>query len=88
MVDPSLAPSVDIMDDDYYVVWQDDGDLTDRDSGTDAIIFRGYVDGDWNDAVLIKTNNGETSEIYSSPRIKATESGIFAAWVKDLGRKS
>ena len=24
----SLAPSVDIMDDDYYVVWQDDGDLT------------------------------------------------------------
>ena len=81
----SSAPSADMIDDDYFVIWKDDGDLSERLSGTDAVIFRGYVDGDWNDAVLIKSNNGETTEIYSSPRIKATESGIFAAWVKDLG---
>ena len=81
----SQTPSIDMIDDDYYVLWQDDGNLTTTETSTDSIIFRGYVDGNWNDAVLIKSNNGVSSEVYSTPRIKASTSGVFASWVKDLG---
>ena len=81
----SSAPSVSMVDDDYFVLWLDDGDLSERDTTIDSIVFSGYTSGTWNEPVLIKSNNGETSEVYSTPRIKAVEDGIFAAWVKDLG---
>ena len=81
----SSGPSISMLDDDYYVIWEDDGDLTERPSNLDAIIFRGYNSGSWDDPVLLKSNDAEPSEIYTSPRIKATEDGIFAAWVKDSG---
>ena len=81
----SSAPSVSMLDDDYYVIWLDDGDLSERNTAIDSIIFSGYTGGAWDEPVLLKSNNGESSETYSTPRIKATEDGIFAAWVKDLG---
>ena len=81
----SSAPSVSMLDDDYFVLWSDDGNLTDRDTIIDSIIFSGYTDGSWGEQVLLKSNDGESTEIYSTPRIKAVEEGIFAAWVKDLG---
>ena len=81
----SSAPSVSMVDDDYFVLWLDDGDLSERDTTIDSVVFSGYTSGSWNEPVLIKSNNGETSEVYSTPRIKAVEDGIFAAWVKDLG---
>ena len=81
----SSAPSVSMIDDDYFVLWSDDGDLSERDTRMDNIIFSSYTSDSWNEPVLLKSNNGETTEVYSSPRIKAVEDGIFAAWVKDLG---
>lgn len=81
----SSAPSVSMLDDDYFVLWSDDGNLTDRDLGIDSIIFSAYTSGSWDEQVLLKSNDGESTERYSTPRIKAVEDGIFAAWVKDLG---
>ena len=81
----SSAPSVSMLDDDYFILWSDDGNLTDRNTGIDSIIFSGYTSGSWGEQVVLKSNDGDSSEIYSTPRIKAVEDGIFAAWVKDLG---
>jgi len=81
----SSGASISMLDDDYYIVWEDDGDLSDRTTSLDAIIFRGYTGGSWDDPVLLRTNDGEGSEIYTTPRIKAVEDGIFVSWIKDLG---
>ena len=81
----SSAPAISMLDDDYFVLWEDDGDLTDRTGSLDTIIFRGYTSGSWDDAIVLKSNDGENVEIYTTPRIKAFEDGIFASWIKDLG---
>jgi len=81
----SSGPGFSMLDDDYYVVWEDDGDLTERTVRLDTIIFRGFTGGSWDDPVLLKSNDGENTEIYTSPKIKAVDDGIFAAWIKDLG---
>ncbi|MEC8446901.1 MAG: exo-alpha-sialidase [Candidatus Thermoplasmatota archaeon] len=81
----SQAPSVSMLGDDYYVVWSDNGDLVEQDDDIDAILFRAFTDGSWEDTIALKDNSGITSEIYSFPRVKAIEDGIFAAWIKDLG---
>ena len=74
-----------MLGDDYYVVWSDNGDLVEQDDDIDAILFRAFTDGSWEDTIALKDNSGITSEIYSFPRVKAIEDGIFAAWIKDLG---
>ena len=81
----SSGPGFSMLDDDYYVVWEDDGDLSERTGSLDTIIFRGYTGGSWDDAVVLKSNDGENSEIYTTPRIKAIDDGVFATWIKDLG---
>ena len=81
----SQTPSVSMFEDDYFVLWLDDGDLDNRSTSTDSIIFNSYSDGNWNDEILLKSNINQPSEIYNTPRIEAVEEGIFAAWIKDLG---
>jgi len=81
----SSGPAISILDDDYYVVWEDDGDLSERPGTLDTIIFRGYTGGSWEDAIVLQSNGGENTEIYTTPRIKAIDDGIFATWIKDLG---
>ena len=81
----SSGSAVSMLDDDYYVIWKDDGDLTDRATYTDAVIFRGYIDDSWQDPVLLKSNAGESSETYRTPLIKAIDDGVFAVWIKYQG---
>ena len=81
----SSGSAVSMLDDDYYVIWKDDGDLTDRATYTDAVIFRGYIDSSWQDPVLLKSNAGESSELYSNPLVKAIDDGAFAVWIKSQG---
>ena len=65
----SSVPAVSMYNDDYYVAWVDDGNLEQRDTTIDSIKFRGYIDGSWEDIVLIASNDGETSSILSDPVI-------------------
>ena len=81
----SSGPAVSMLDDDYFVLWEDDGDLNERTGTLDTIIFRGYTSGSWEDAIVLQSNEGENTEVYTTPRIKAMEEGIFASWIKDLG---
>ena len=81
----SSGSAVSMLDDDYYVIWNDDGDLTDRTTYTDAIIFRGYIDGSWQDPVLLKSNAGESTELFNYPLVKAIDDGAFAVWIKTQG---
>ena len=83
----SQAPSVSMLDDDYFVLWLDDGDLDNRSISTDSIIFNSYTSNEWNDEVLLKSNINSPGEIYKTPRIEAVEEGIFAAWIKDVGNE-
>ena len=75
----SQAPSLSMLGDDYYVVWSDNGDLDEQDTNIDAILFRAFTGGSWEDTIALKTNDGVSSEIYSFPRVKSIEDGIFAA---------
>ena len=80
----SSAPVVSMLDNDYYVAWIDDGDLTDRETSIDSVKFR-YYDGNWDDIVLIATNAGETSSILSDVLIHANDDHAVIAWLSDTG---
>ena len=81
----SSAPAVSMYNDDYYVAWVDDGDLEQRNTAIASIKFRGYIDGSWEDIVLIATNDGETSAIMSDPVIQASENLAIVTWLSDIG---
>ena len=80
----SSAPVVSMLDNDYYVAWIDDGDLTNRETSIDSVKFR-YYDGNWDDIVLIATNAGETSSILSDVLIHANDDHAVIAWLSDTG---
>ena len=54
----SSAGSASMVGDNYYVVWEDNGDLVNYDTSIDSIKFRAYVDGSWSDIVLMESNFG------------------------------
>jgi len=81
----SSAPAVSMYNDDYYVAWVDDGDLEQRSTSIYSIKFRGYIDGSWEDIVLIASNDGETSAILSDPVIRAHDDLAVVTWLSDVG---
>ena len=68
---------------DYYVSWVDDGDLDTKIYGRDNLLFRGYVDGDWEDPVLLRET--ETNEFITSAIIAADSGKVVSFWILDLG---
>ena len=67
---------------DYYVS-VDDGNLDTKIYGRDNLLFRGYVDGDWEDPVLLRET--ETNEFITSPIIAADSGKVVSFWILDLG---
>ena len=68
---------------DYFISWVDDGNLDTKTYGKDHLLFRGYVDGDWEDPVLLRET--EVNEFITSPIIAAHSGKVVAFWILDLG---
>ena len=79
----SSAGSVSMVGDNYYVVWEDNGDLSDHDTAIDSIKFRAYVDGSWSDIVLMDSNFGNTDIILSEPLVEANDDFVAVTWNKN-----
>ena len=68
---------------DYYVSWVDDGNLDTKTYGKDHLLFRAYIDDDWEEPVLLRET--ETNEYITSPIIAANSGKVVAFWILDLG---
>ncbi|MBE27596.1 MAG: hypothetical protein CMB06_00585, partial [Euryarchaeota archaeon] len=79
----SSAGSASMVGDNYYVVWEDNGDLVDYDTSIDSIKFRAYVDGSWSDIALMESNFGNTDIILSEPLVVANDDFVVVAWNKN-----
>ena len=73
-----------MLNDDYYVTWEDDGNLKGRDSNNDNILFRGYINGNWADTVLIDSESGESREVLGKPIIQASDSVAVLTWMSSV----